>query len=156
MHPIIKSIAEAIDHLGGDINMRRDRPYSGQTHTDEGIRGSQLVVGLTMRDIRDAYIRAVIISHPTIKGGGGDLQPNRTLYEETLKGPNACLCSNDIYTLVGDADLGAIGQNLACELERLMGIFPNLPGYKGVGYGEEPIKLDTYKDSDIENFIKGS
>lgn len=148
MHPIVKTISEEIDRLGSDINMRRDRPYSGQPHTTDGIRGSQIVTGLTMRDIKDAFIRAIIISHPIdIKGGGGDLQPNRTLYEETKKGPDACICQNDIYELKGSVDLLAVGQNLACELERLMGIFPNIPGYKGVGYNEEPIKklyLKTY------------
>ena len=154
---IIKTISEALDHLGGDINMRRDRPYSGQPHTDSGIRGSQLVVGLTMRDIKDAFIRAVIISHPTIKDETvKDIQPNRTLYEEAKKGPNACICENDVYTLKGNADMLAVGQNLTCELERLMGIYPNLPGYKGAGYEEDPVKLATYIDSDIEKIIKGT
>ena len=142
MNGIIKSISEFLDHHGGEINMRRDRPYSGQSHTDTGIRGSQLVVGLTMRDIRDAYIRAFIISHPCYKDGTLEqIQPNYTLYEEALKGPNACICENDVFTLKGDVDPIAVVQNLTCELEKLMGIFPNIPGYKGIGYGEEPNKI---------------
>jgi len=147
MQPMIKNIAQFIDHLGGDINMRRDRPFNGQPHTDNGVRGSQEISGVTMRDIKDAFIRAYIISHLCYENDSNKpIEPNHTLIKECGKGPDACICENDVYTLKGDIDPMAVAQNLTCEIERLMGIFPNLPGYKKVGYGEEPIKLSDLND----------
>lgn len=135
MHSMIKTIADFLDHEGGEINMRRDRPYSGQPHTDNGVRGSQEVSGVTMRDIKDAFIRAYIISHPCYENDSIiPIEPNHTLIEECRKGPNACICENDVYALKGDIDPIAVSQNLTCEIERLMGIFPNLPDYTKTGY----------------------
>lgn len=134
----------ALDNLGAGTNMRRDRPYNGQAHTDTGERGKQLIEGITIRDIRDAFIRAFIISHPTYGRlqftESERIQPNATLYDEALKGPDAALCSNDMYSLVGDFDPLAVAQNLTCEIERLMGIFPNIPGRTKGGYGHESVK----------------
>ena len=50
-------IAElAKESFGGS----RDRPYDGQSHTDNGERGKTLVEGLTMRDIADCIKRGSI------------------------------------------------------------------------------------------------
>lgn len=156
MQNIVNQIKSFLDHEGGDINMQSDRPYSGQPHTIDGIRGSQLINGITMRDIRDAYIRAVIISHPCYKEGTLNLlEPNYTLNNEAKKGPNACICGNDLFTLKGNADPIAIIQNLTCELEKLMGIFPNIPGYNKIGYEGEPTKNSNYILSDIEKRLMG-
>jgi len=112
-----------------DHNMRRDRPYSGQAHTDTGIRGATLIAGVTMRDLRDCYIRALIKSHPYYKEGTLEpVQPNATLSEEADKGENAAISEQDVYSLVGDIDPIAVMQNLTCEVEKIMGIFPNVPG----------------------------
>lgn len=140
---IVDAIAEAIDRLDSNISMQRDRPYTGQSHTSEGIRGATEIKGVTIRDLRDAFIRAVINSHPCYEPNSlNHIEPNMTLYEESLKGPNAALCAGDIYTLKGDCSLMAVAQNLTCEIEKLMKIFPNVPGYvKGVGYNEEPVKI---------------
>lgn len=111
---------QAQDDLGfNDINMRRDRPYNGQPHTDTGIRGATEIKGVTFRDLHDCFIRAVCLS----SGPGA-------YYTEADKGEAAALCENDVYDAskrAGGLDLMAVCQNLSCELERLMGIFPNVP-----------------------------
>lgn len=117
------------DELGfNDHNMRRDRPYSGQPHTDTGIRGATEIKGITFRDLRDCFIRAVLLSTGAGAIDGKDMRP---LYEEACKGENATLCENDLYGFNLDRlDPLAICQNLACEVERIMGIFPNVPQLK--------------------------
>jgi hypothetical protein len=108
------------DDLGfNDMNMRRDRPYSGQLHTDTGVRGATKIEGVTFRDLRDCFIRAVCLS-------AGHL--DKELYAEADKGEDAALCENDLYKLdLNQLDPMAIFQNLSCEVERIMGIFPNVP-----------------------------
>ena len=117
------------DELGfNDHNMRRDRPYSGQPHTDTGIRGATEIKGITFRDLRDCFIRAVLLSTGAGTIDGKDMRP---LYEEACKEENATLCENDLYGFNLDRlDPMAICQNLACEVERIMGIFPNVPQLK--------------------------
>ena len=108
------------DDLGcNNINMLRDRPYTGQPHTDTGIRGSQEIKGITFRDLRDCFIRAVFLS-------AGHIKPLH--YAEADKGEYAALCENDLYGWdFNQLDPMAIVQNLCCEVERVMGIFPNVP-----------------------------
>lgn len=96
----------------------RDRPYNGQPHTDAGERGKTFVKGLTMRDIVDCYHRALALS-------SGDDNPKQ--YEIANSGS----LDFDIYSLdLSNVDHGAVGQNLTCEIERMMGIFPNVPELK--------------------------
>lgn len=156
MHPDIPvfdmqkgdTLASVMDRIGEsmgwhDHNMNRDRPYSGQAHTDEGERGKTEVKGITFRDLRDCFIRAVILST-----GGSNYQPRtgnsiednkiksriESLYREAEKGDRAALCSDDLYGWDLDKiDPMAIAQNLSCEVERIMGIFPNIPKEKNDG-----------------------
>lgn len=122
MNELAHQISVAIDELGSDHNMQRDRPYLGQSHTDTGVRGMTEIRGITFRDLRDCYVRAVLLS-------AHHLVP--TLYEEATKGPAAVLCENDLYGFnLDEIDPIAIAQNLSCEVERVMGIFPNVPGEK--------------------------
>lgn len=101
-----------------DHSMSRARPYDGQPHTLTGLRGSTEIRGITFRDLRDCFIRAVCQS-------AADQAP--ALYEEALKGENATLCENDLYTLdLSRVDPMAVCQNLGCEVERAMGIYPNV------------------------------
>ena len=114
------TLEEMIDNAtGANIgNLDRSRPYNGQSHTDIGERGKQEVHGITMRDLRDCYIRAVALS----TGPG-------PLYVEADKGEDANICENDLYDLdLRHIDVIAIQQNLTCEVEKIMGIFPNIPG----------------------------
>lgn len=119
------SIDKLFDQIGHDLgwhdhNMRRDRPYNGQPHTDTGTRGQTEVRGVTFRDLRDCYIRAwMLASH--------HVSPAR--YDEACKGENAVLCENDLYGWNLDSvDPVAVFQNFSCEIEKLMGIYPNVPG----------------------------
>lgn len=130
----IDHVGEAIDSLEGSKTMDPDRPYDGQSHTHMGNRGKTEVKGLTMRDIRDCFIRAFIISHPYYFYDEVNREftlirqePNATLIDEANKGIYAKLNGNDVYNLVGDIDPIAVSQNLGCEIEKMMGIFPNLP-----------------------------
>ena len=121
-----EKLEAAIYHSAGPKSMNRDRPYTGQPWTSHGARGSQLVVGLTQRDLYDCMIRGYIMSHRTYKEDTmEELEPNATLSREAKKGPFAQLNANDMYELVGDADPQAVIQNTMCEIEKLMGIFPS-------------------------------
>ena len=103
-------------------SMDRKRLYSGQPQTDYGERGKTEVKGLTMRDIRDCYTRAVIISAPEDSG------IKEELYKEAIKGEQANLTENDLFGFNLDRlDPVAIAQNMMCEIEKMMGIFPNIP-----------------------------
>ena len=101
-----------------DHNMQRDRPYTGQWHTDHGIRGRTEINGITFRDLRDCFTRACFLSAHHIHPAG---------YEQAMNAEAAALCENDLYQLDFDKiDIVAVAQNLACEVERIMGIFPNI------------------------------
>lgn len=112
-----------------DANMERSRPYTGQVHTNTGVRGATEIRGITFRDLRDCYIRAVCLSM------GANDPANMPYYNEALKGEKAALCENDLFELSGEADPVAVCQNLCCEVERIMGIYPNVPSLtKGAGH----------------------
>ena len=103
-----KQILEAIEDIEcislKDV-LDRNRPYNGQPWTDDGERGQTMVQGLTMRDIRDCLILAFYSSAPVAE------TPPRSVEDLPL----------------AEMSLEAISQNLACWLERYMGIFPNVP-----------------------------
>lgn len=126
----IEALFDKIGHELGwnDHNMQRDRPYNGQPHTDTGARGATEIKGITFRDLRDCFIRAFILSHQHYaNGSSAELQPNAALRNEASKGESAALCEDDIYRLVGGVDPIAVVQNLSCEIEKVMGIYPNVP-----------------------------
>ncbi|MCB9377032.1 MAG: hypothetical protein H6515_14350 [Microthrixaceae bacterium] len=82
------------------------RPYDGQPHTDYGERGRTEVKGITFRDLRDCFIRAC--------------------YESS--GLPIEQWPGDVYGLPwGDMDIIAVAQNLSCNVEKAMGIYPNVP-----------------------------
>lgn len=114
------NLEEMIDEVSGNnkYSMRRDRLYDGQPHTDTGERGQTEIKGITFRDLRDCFIRAVMLSAAHIQGNE---------YEEALKGENARISANDLFSLnLNDIDPMAVAQNLSCEVEKIMGIFPNV------------------------------
>ena len=123
---IFEQLWGQIEHDLGfyEHSMRRDRPYNGHLHTDTGARGATEVKGLTFRDLRDCYIRAFFLAAHHVKPAH---------YEEALKGENAALCENDLYGWDLNAlDPVAVFQNFSCEVERLMGIYPNVPPLKEI------------------------
>lgn len=102
------------------VSMDRNRPYDGQPHTDNGMRGQHEVHGISMRDVTDCLIRAIVLSSDPGTDAGMDLR---------RKLGNGSLIHDNIY----DADLSlmdplAIAKNLTCEIEKMMGIYPNVPG----------------------------
>ena len=119
-----KQLSDALASLEETPGQSRSRPYSGQQHTDAGARGEQLVHGLTMRDVRDCFIRAFIMSHDY------DIEDNKPYIREAKKGVKGCLAADDVFNMKGDIDPMAVGQNLTCEIERVMGIFPNIDTQK--------------------------
>ena len=90
----------------------RDRPYDGQPWTTNGTRGKTQVEGLTIRDIRDCYIRALLTCSP-------DEVINQKVKDETWT-PNDCYGWD-----LNKVDPIAVAQNLTCNIERMMGIYPN-------------------------------
>ncbi len=102
-----------------DKDMRRDRPHTGQPQTDTGERGKTEVRGITFRDLRDCYIRAFFLASAHV---------NKEKHDEADQGEFALLCENDLYGWdLNEIDPMAVFQNMSCEVERLMGIFPNVP-----------------------------
>lgn len=92
----------------------RNRPYTGQMHTTYGERGKRLVEGLTMRDIADCYVMGVLLSsypapeYHKVEAGTWD--------------------RSDLYKIdLSKIDLGAVQQNMGCCIEKMMGIYPNVP-----------------------------
>lgn len=84
----------------------RDRAYDGQPWTADGERGRTEVKGITMRDVRDCYIRGCYES-----SGLPREQWPKSIYELPWD----------------DMDPMAVSQNILCEIEKMMGIFPNVP-----------------------------
>ena len=103
----IKKINDTFEELSPSdyiTVLDRTRPYNGQPWTDEGIRGSTEVKGITFRDIRDCFIRGCFFAL--------GLQPKD--YPKS------------VYDLPwNEMDIIAVWQNTSCWIEKYMGIFPN-------------------------------
>lgn len=89
------------------------RAYSGQEHTHLGERGKTAIRAVTLRDIADCFQ----LGHFMASGLPTDKWPD------------------DIHDLP-DLDPGAVIQNAVCEIERRMGIFPNLEVPNPYAYGD--------------------
>ncbi len=85
---------------------RRDRPYDGQAHTDDGIGGNTLVEGLTMRDVCDCMAMGLL--------DASGIEPLQDAAEEGV------WTYNDLYQL-DDFDPVAAIQCMACRIEKMMG-----------------------------------
>jgi hypothetical protein len=118
-YTVVEKIAAAIGTTHGLKSMSRDRPYIGQPHTVHGVRGKQGVFGLTMRDLMDCMIRGYVLSC-------WSNSTNAPIIEEAKKGEGATINGSDIFKLTGDVDPIAVMQNTLCEIEKVMGIFPNI------------------------------
>lgn len=109
----MKSDADKIGKAIEDIcpsdylsTLDRTRPYNGQPWTDGGERGMTEVKGLTMRDLRDCFIRGCF--------SASGLEPSK--YPKS------------VYELdFNQMDIIAVSQNMLCWVEKYMGIYPNVP-----------------------------
>ncbi len=98
-------------------SLDRNRPYDGQPHTCVGARGKQLIHGLTMRDIADCFVRGFLHA-------ANEQFPDGYVY-------NGNICRDDLYRIdLNKIDPGAVIQNAGCEIEKMMGIWPNVPRLK--------------------------
>lgn len=138
----------ALWSTGGSSDYRndRERPYNGQSWTDDGERGRQEVKGLTMRDIRDCLIKAMLQSATSKKylevdtflkcwdSSTGKSEPTQFLLDHQNE-PDFISCkvelgtwrTQDVYKIdFNGVDPLAVCQNLTNEIEKMMGIFPNV------------------------------
>jgi hypothetical protein len=114
---ILKKLAEAIENMSpSGIFQDRRRPYNGQPQTDCGERGMTEVKGLTMRDITDCVRIAIWESC-------GSPENAASIYDCDLS----------------DCDAIAIEKNITCNIEKMMGIYPNVPT---LNYNYPIINLD--------------
>jgi hypothetical protein len=114
----------------------RDRPYDGQPQTDVGERGKQDVYGVTIRDVRDSFVIGAFEAAGFAFDHTDDYTP---IYTGT------------IYDLPWEEmDPSAVLSNAMCELERRMGIYPNVPKLIGVEDVEEKIDEDEGEGDEKE------
>lgn len=138
----------ALWSMGGSSDYRndRERPYNGQSWTDEGKRGKTEVKGLTMRDIRDCLIKAMLVSSYSEKYLEEKEFSKCWDYSESPIKPTAYLLERqddpdyistkvelgtwrpqDVYKLNWDnIDPLAVSKNLTLEIKKMMGIYPNV------------------------------
>lgn len=102
-----------------DHGLDPQRPFTGQPHTDQGERGKTMVTGLTFRDVCDCFVVGWLMA-----SGRSSLAESGTASYNDVYEPG-------INTNTGepdhDIDPLAVMQNMSCEMERRMGIFPNVP-----------------------------
>jgi hypothetical protein len=141
----IMTAIKAISHE--DRICSRDRPYDGQPHTDQGERGKTLVNGLTIRDVIDCVVMGFLTSQITKDGeflkcwdftsGEEKCTPTEYLLGKLNEKPVkswylsskvklGTWCYNDLCSISEDYDPIAVLQNTACEIEKMMGIYPNV------------------------------
>jgi hypothetical protein len=134
-----------------DYRNDRERPYNGQPHTDHGERGKTEVRGLTLRDICDCLIIAMLKSSPDkdyldkekefLKCWDYSTDPPKpTQYLLDMQKQGKYISTKadtgdwryqDVYKINwNDIDPLAIVQNMSCEIEKMMGIFPNISNIK--------------------------
>lgn len=93
----------------------RNRPYNGQSHTFNGVRGATILEGITMRDIVDCFV-------------GGALDCCGVDQPELF-----ALRDKPIHDLIYKIDFSsidpiALAQNMLCRIEKMMDIYPNVAG----------------------------
>ena len=115
---VVATIADAIYRMG-DNGFDPNRPFDSQPQTNQGERGKTLVVGLRFRDVCDCFVIGWLRS----AGRSGLAESGTATY-------------NDIYECEDDVDPIAIMQSMCCEMERRMGIFPNVPRLHAPTTGE--------------------
>ena len=89
------------------FSLDRDRAYDGQSHTDNGTRGKEFIKGITMRDMSDCIVLAMI--------GIGGVETENPIHDDIYKAD------------LNDIDPGALIQNVMINVEKMMGIYPNVP-----------------------------
>ncbi len=107
-----------------DHTTDKDRPFTGQSHTHQGHRGKTIVEGIRFRDLADCVARAFV------HAAGFTLDDADAMYGRAEDGT---LNYNDLFDMdLSQMDPVALIQNVVCEVEKAMGIFPNVERLKAV------------------------
>lgn len=139
------------EHSCSDYRNDRERPYNGQSHTVEGVRGKTFIEGLTIRDVKDCLIKAMLLSSASEKyfqefgkcwdfsncdknKDGEDVEPTQYLIDHQNesdfvynKVQLGTWRPQDVYKINWDnIDPLAVCKNLMVEIEKMMGIYPNI------------------------------
>lgn len=112
---VMEGLKEVLYQLD-DHGMDPRRPYNGQPHTDQGVRGKTLVSGLTFRDVCDCYVLGFLQATGSSSLAESGTATYNDVYEAARQDPGF--------------DPLAVMQNMTCEMEKRMGIFPNVPRLK--------------------------
>lgn len=103
-----------------------DRPFTGQPHTDNGERGKTEVQGIRFRDLADCVVKA------WIDAAGHTIEDEALRDELRERADDGTLNYNDLYQLeCGDIDPLALVQSVSVRVEKMMGIYPNVPPLQG-------------------------
>jgi len=122
------------DDSSSDYENSRERPYNGQPWTVNGIRGKQEVKGLTMRDIKDCLIQAMLVCAPNdnLSDKVFEISDDPAIGKGTKYAAKGTWRTQDVYKInFNNVDPIAIAQNLVCFIESYMGIYPNV-NLKGI------------------------
>ena len=117
------------DGSSSDYRNDKDRPYNGQPWTEGGIRGKQEVKGITMRDIHDCLIQAMLVSSSDseLNDKVFEISNDKDIGKGTKYAAKGTWRKQDVYKIDFDkVSPIAIVQNLICFIEHYMGIFPNV------------------------------
>lgn len=113
-----------------DYRNDRERPYNGQPHRDDGIRGQTEVKGLTMRDIKDCFVQGCLEASLNEDLRRKTVERNEEFKNTEYSNTNTWR-ERDVYEIdFSKVDPIAIFQNMSCHIERMMGIYPNVPKIK--------------------------
>lgn len=127
------------DGSSSDYRNDRDRPYNGQPWTNEGIRGKQEVKGITMRDIHDCLIQAMLVSSgdDELSDKVFEISNDKDIGKGTKYAAKGTWRKRDIYKIdFNKVDPIAVAQNLTWFIEHYMGIYPNV-GLEGIPSTDE-------------------
>ncbi len=117
-----------------------NRPFDGQPHTDDGIRGKTEIQGVRFRDLCDCILKAFV------HAAAFSVLNEKELYEKV---ENNTICSQDLYPLnLSKMSPVALVQNISCEVEKFMGIFPNLE--ETIPSTPDESQNDAWRDFTIE------
>lgn len=117
------------DGSSSDYRNDRQRPYNGQPWTHSGIRGEQKIKDLTMRDIQDCLIQAMLVSSGDEKLSSKvfEISDDPDIGKGTKYAAKGTWRKQDVYKIdLNDIDPIAVAQNLTCFIEHYMGIYPNV------------------------------
>lgn len=122
-----------------DYRNDRERPYNGQPWTCEGVRGSQEVKGITMRDIHDCLVQAMLVcsTDEELPKKVFEISDDTGIGKGTKYAAKGNWRQKDVYKIdLNNVDPLAVAQNLTCFIEHYMGIYPNVE-LKGIPTSDE-------------------